>query len=211
MTFVDNSDPAPAVFCDVDRGPDHRGTDAYNAEWSRMLTALDDYLSRKGWEGKGYYYVQNEPQGPEDYDVAAFLAALTKQAAPNLRIAISEEPKPEIAQHPSAAGQSLRPVVGQPLASSTPTYAAHAAGARREVWWYFLYGDLPPHFNPITIDHPGIETRIAAWAAWKYRIRGFAYYSRHRLGRRPDQRPAPAGHRTRTATASSSTRRRTAS
>ena len=36
-----------------------------------------------------------------------------------------------------------------------------------DVWWYFLYGDRPPFFNPITIDHQGIESRIAYFAAYK--------------------------------------------
>ena len=37
MQFVDNSTPRPQEFCGVDRGPDHFGTAAYNAEWSRFV------------------------------------------------------------------------------------------------------------------------------------------------------------------------------
>jgi hypothetical protein len=61
------------------------------------------------------------------------------------------------------------------------------------VWWYFLYGDLPPHFNPITIDHPGIESRIPFWGAWKYRVKGFAYYSVTGWGSDPVSNPSPMG------------------
>lgn len=192
MQFVDNSTPRPQTFCGVDRGPDHFGTDAYNAEWSRLLSAIDDYLVAHAWQDKGYYYVQNEPQGPADYDVAAFLAALTKQAAPNLRIAISEEPKPEIAAHPSAAGQSYD-LWWADLSEFDPDYASVRQQAGDTVWWYFLYGDLPPHFNPITIDHPGIESRIGHWAAWKYRVKGFAYYSVTGWGSDPYSDPRPQG------------------
>lgn len=192
MQFVDNSTPRPQTFCGVDRGPDHLGTSAYNAEWSRLLSAIDAYLVQRGWAGKGYYYVQNEPQGQEDYDVAAFLAQLTKAAAPNLRIALSEEPKPEIAEHPSAGGASYD-LWWADLSHFDPEYAATRQALGEEVWWYFLYGDLPPHFNPITIDHPGIESRIAFWAAWKYRIRGFAYYSVTGWGGDPYQDPRPQG------------------
>ena len=106
MHFVDNATPRPQTFCGVDRGPDHFGTPQYNAAWSKLLSAIDAYLVAKDWTGKGYYYVQNEPQGPDDYDVAAHLASLTKAAAPHLRIAISEEPKPEIAENPRANGKS---------------------------------------------------------------------------------------------------------
>ncbi|NUQ76018.1 MAG: DUF4091 domain-containing protein [Polyangiaceae bacterium] len=192
MQFVDNSTPRPQEFCGVDRGPDHFGTSAYNAEWSKLLAAMEAYLIAHNWSGKGYYYVQNEPQDQADYDVAAFLASLAKTAAPSLRIAVSEEPKPEIAEHPSAGGASYD-LWWADLSHFKPDYAAARQALGEEVWWYFLYGDLPPHPNPITIDHPGIESRIPFWAAWKYRIRGFAYYSVTGWGADPYQNPKPQG------------------
>lgn len=188
MQFVDNSTPRPQTFCGVDRGPDHYGTAAYNAEWSKLLAAIEDYLLARGWEDKGYYYVQNEPQGPEDYDVAAFLANLAKTAAPSLRIAVSEEPKAEIVDNANADGSTFD-LWWANLSEFDPDYAAVRQAAGDEVWWYFLYGDLPPHFNPITIDHPGIESRIGHWAAWKFRVRGFAYYSVTGWGADPYEQP----------------------
>jgi hypothetical protein len=192
MQFVDNSTPRPQSFCGVDRGPDPYGTDAYNAEWSKLLAAIDAYLVARDWQDKGYYYVQNEPQGPDDYDVAAFLADLTKKAAPHLRIAVSEEPKPEIVTNAKAGGHSYD-LWWADLSEFSPAYAAERQAAGESVWWYFLYGDLPPHFNPITIDHAGIESRIAFWAAWKYRIKGFAYYSVTGWGDDPVNNPKPEG------------------
>lgn len=192
LDFVDNATPRPQKFCDVDRGPDHLGTAEYNAAWTKMLAALDTYLVAKGWAGKAYYYVQNEPQTAEDDALAAYLAALSKLAAPNLRLAISEQPKPEIAEHPAIMGQRFD-LWWADLSHFEPSYAATRQALGEQVWWYFLYGDLPPYFNPITIDHPGIETRIATWAAWKYRIRGFAYYSVTGWGADPLQNPRPQG------------------
>ncbi len=192
MQFVDNSTPRPQTFCGVDRGPDHLGTAAYNAEWQKLLAAIEDYLAAHGWQDKGYYYVQNEPQGQADYDVAAFLAQLTKAAAPSLRIAVSEEPKPAIAEHPDAMGASYD-LWWADLSAFDPAYAPLRQALGEDVWWYFLYGDLPPHFNPITIDHPGIESRIPFWAAWKYRIKGFAYYSVTGWGNDPYGDPRPQG------------------
>ena len=189
MGFVDNSTPRPQEFCGVDRGPDHYGTAAYNAEWSKLLAAIDAYLSERGWQDKGYYYVQNEPQNQEDYDLAVHLAELTKQAAPGLRIAVSEEPKPEIAE----AGGASYDLWWADLSAFDPEYARVRQAAGEEVWWYFLYGDLPPHFNPITIDHHGIESRIPFWAAWKYRVKGFAYYSVTGWGDDPYGNPKPQG------------------
>jgi hypothetical protein len=192
MQFVDNSTPRPETFCGVSRGADPRGTDAYNAEWSKLLAAIDGYLVTHGWEDKGYYYVQNEPQDQADYDLAAFLARLTKTAAPHLRIALSEEPKPGIAENPIAQGASYD-LWWANLSEFDPSYAPSRQAKGETVWWYFLYGDRPPHFNPITIDHPGIESRIPFWGAWKYRIRGFAYYSVTGWGADPRQDPRPQG------------------
>jgi hypothetical protein len=192
MQFVDNSTPRPQTFCGVDRGTTARGTDAYNAAWSRLLAAIDAYLLAHEWSKKGYYYVQNEPQNQADYDTAAFLANLTKTAAPHLRIAISEEPKPEIVENAAAAGHSYD-IWWANLSEFNPAYAAQRQAAGESIWWYFLYGDLPPHFNPITIDHSGIESRIPFWAAWLYRVRGFAYYSVTGWGSDPYRNPRPEG------------------
>lgn len=192
MQFVDNSTPRPSTFCGVDRGPTDKGTDAYNARWSKLLSAIDAYLVQRGWQDKGYYYVQNEPQGPADYDTAAFLAGLSKAAAPHLRLAVSEEPKPEIALNPTANGASYD-LWWANLSAFEPAYAAQRQALGETVWWYFLYGDLPPHFNPITIDHPGLESRIPFWAAWKYRVKGFAYYSLTGWGSDPYENPRPEG------------------
>ncbi|MBK8255777.1 MAG: DUF4091 domain-containing protein [Polyangiaceae bacterium] len=192
MQFVDNSTPRPSEFCGVSRGDSHFGTDEYNAEWSKLLQAIEAYLIDHSWTGKGYYYVQNEPQGPADYDVAAFLAKLIKDAAPSLRIAVSEEPKPEIAEHPMM-GDARYDLWWADLSEFEPEYAATRQAAGDEVWWYFLYGDLPPHFNPITIDHSGIESRIPFWSAYTCRVKGFAYYSVTGWGDNPRQNPRPQG------------------
>jgi Domain of unknown function (DUF4091) len=192
MQFVDNSTPRPDNFCGVDRGPDAFGTPAYNAKWSKLLSAVDAYLVAHSWQGKGYYYVQNEPQGPPDYDIAAFLADLGKTAAPHLRIAVSEEPKPEIAENPKGNGHSYD-IWWADLSYFEPGYAQKRQALGETVWWYFLYGDLPPHFNPITIDHPGIESRIPFWAAYKYHVTGFAYYSVTGWGADPYNEPRPQG------------------
>ena len=192
MGFVDNSTPRPATFCGVARGTDHYGTAAYNAKWSQLLAAINSYIVAHGYQGKGYYYVQNEPQNQADADLAAYLANLSKTAAPNLRIAISEEPKPEIAENPMAMGKSYD-LWWADLSAYKPDYAKGRQALGETVWWYFLYGDAPPHFNPITIDHPGLESRIGHWAAWKHRVRGFAYYSVTGWGADPYTNPRPMG------------------
>jgi len=189
--FTNNSTPRPDEFCGVSRG-DHYGSAAYNEAWSLMLSTVDRYVVDHGYAQKAYYYVMNEPQNQEDYDLAAYLAELTRAAAPNLRIAVSEEPKPEIAEHPSYDGAF--DIWFANLSHYDRDYAwQRQQTAGEEVWWYFLYGDGPPLPNPTTIDHAGIESRIIVWLAWIYRVDGFAYYSLTGWGDDPWNDPRPQG------------------
>lgn len=177
--FVDNATPRPATFCGLDRG-DHYGSDAYNAEWSQWLGQLTSYLDDAGMLDKAYYYVQNEPQNDADHALAAHLCRLTKAAAPGLKIAISEEPKPEIAEDPGGAcGYDIW--IAHTRAYDEP-YAHMRQQAHGEtVWFYSLDHDPDPYFNPTRVDAQGMHTRIIPWAAFSHRIRGWAYYDANRF------------------------------
>lgn len=172
--FVDNATPRPATFCGIDRG-DPYGSSAYNAEWSEFLGALQTYLDDHGLLAKAYYYVQNEPQDDADYRLAAHLCRLTKAAAPNLRIAISEEPKPEIAEDPDGAcGYDI-------WIAHVRAYNQDYAWQRQDtygeqVWFYSLDQDPDPYFNPTRVDLQGMHQRIIPWVSWHYRATGWAYY-----------------------------------
>jgi hypothetical protein len=174
LHFVDNATPRPASFCGVGRGS-HAGSDAYNAAWSAYLSALDSYLVGHGMADKAYYYVQNEPQNETDYALAAHLCRLSRAAAPHLRLAISEEPKPEIAERSDGAcGYHI--------------WIAHVRAYQQDYAWkrqlahgeaVFLYSldqDPDPYFNPTRVDRPGLHARIIPWVAWRLRAAGFAYY-----------------------------------
>ncbi len=183
--FVDNSTPRPTRFCGRDRG-DQYGSDAYNQAWSAFLSATETYLRDHGMLDKAYYYVQNEPQNAEDERLAAFLCDLTKTAAPGLRIAISEEPKPEIAEDPD------HPCGYDIWIAHLRAYQQDYAWQRQrdhgeQVWFYSLDQDPDPYFNPTRTDNQGMHERIIPWVAWHERITGWAYYDAGRFfhGSRP--------------------------
>lgn len=187
--FVNNSTPRPDTFCGINRGGDHFGTSSYNNEWSQFLTALQNYLNQNGMLDKGYHYVMNEPQNQGDYDVAAHLCRLSKTAAPNLRIAVSEEPKPEIAEH--AAGACGYDIWIAHIGSYQEAYARQRQRDHDEtVWFYSLPQDAEPFFNPTIIEKQGMDVRIIPWIAWRYRITGWAYYDGNSFfnGREPGVR-----------------------
>ncbi|MBU1412119.1 hypothetical protein KKD52_04015 [Myxococcota bacterium] len=171
--FVDNSTPRPDSFCGESRG-DHFGSAAYNEQWSAFLTGLEGYLDAAGLLTRGYWYVQNEPQDQADYDVAAHLCRMARAAAPGLRIAVSEEPKPEIAEH--ADGACMYDLWIAHIRALEPVYAAEALRQGASLWIYTLDHDPDPYFNPTRPDADGMHMRIIPWVSWTSRATGWAYY-----------------------------------
>lgn len=101
-------------------------------------------------------------------------------AAPNLKIAISDEPKPQIAEDPGGAcGYDIW------IAHVRAYEEGYAWERQRDfgetVWFYSLDQDPDPYFNPTRIDTQGMHARIIPWAAWAHRITGWAYYDGNRF------------------------------
>ena len=68
------------------------------------MAALQDYLKGLGYLDRSYYYMANEPQDQADYDAVAWYSQELKKVAPNFKLMVSEEPKPEIYNHPTYSG-----------------------------------------------------------------------------------------------------------
>ena len=177
--FIDNHTPRPDTFCGVARG-DHRGNAEYDAAWGRYLAALSAYLSAEGHTPRTYAYLQNEPQDTTEERLAAHLCRVARAAAPDLRIAVSEEPKPSVAEDPEGAcGYDLWIAA---LQHYQPAYAqARMRDHGETVWFYSLDHDPAPYFNPTAPGSPGMDARIVPWVAWRERARGYAYYDAGRF------------------------------
>jgi hypothetical protein len=182
-SFADNDpswDQRPSPFCGQTRGASdwlQNPTSAYNQAWFDYITAMQNYLSSQGYLGQAYHYFANEPQDQADYNAVAWYSRYAHQAASNLKLMVSEEPKPEIyanSSYPNAHIDIWLPV----LQAYNPTVSYdREQNHDEETWIYFLHSTRPPYFNPITLDHPGIESKLTGWFLWKYRLRGLAYYS----------------------------------
>ena len=177
--FIDNHTPRPDTFCSVARG-DHRGNAEYDAAWGRYLAALSAYLSAEGHTPRTYAYLQNEPQDATEERLAAHLCRVARAAAPGLRIAVSEEPKPSVAEDPEGAcGYDVWIAA---LQHYQPAYAqARMRDFGETVWFYSLDHDPAPYFNPTAPTSSGMDARIVPWVAWRERARGYAYYDAGRF------------------------------
>jgi hypothetical protein len=170
--------PRPEEFCGVALGDDPYGTAIYNTRWQGMLAALNEYIVANGYAEKAYYYVMEEPRDASELDLAAFLANMSKAVAPDLRLAVGAAPTEGLfnnARFPGArfdiwiAGLTA---YDQAATASQKRQADHG----EEVWWRASGADAPPYFNPATLDHMGLETRLLGFAAFALRIDGFAYH-----------------------------------
>jgi hypothetical protein len=202
ITFQNNdasADQRPDTFCGETRTSgdwytDDNPTSAYNQRWFTYMAAVQAYLDSLGYLDEAYYYFANEPQDQADYDAVAWYSEQLKNAAPDLALMVSEEPKSEIYDHPTHTGSKIDIWLAV-LNQYDPTISHdREQNQDEETWIYFLHGTRPPYFNPITLDHPGIESKLTGWFLWKYRIRGIAYYSLNNWGQNPWTDPRNDGH-----------------
>ncbi len=203
ITFQ-NNDPAvdqrPATFCGATRSSADWYTadnpsSAYNQKWFAYMADTRDYLSALGYLDEAYHYVANEPQDQADYDAVAWYSRYLKQAAPDLKLMVSEPPRSEIHDHADYVYPRQIDIWLPVLHEYDPAVShGRETGHGEETWIYFLHGTRPPYFNPITLDHPGIESLLTGWFLWKYRIRGIAYYALNDWSRNPWTDPMTDNH-----------------
>lgn len=203
VTFQNNdasADQRPSTFCTLSRSAAdwytaNNPTSQYNQAWFNYMANTEDYLQSLGYLGEAYYYFANEPQDQADYDAVAWYSRYLKNSAPNLKLMVSEEPKPEIFDHPDYVHNHQIDVWLPVLHQYDPVVSQErAVNHREESWIYFLHGTRPPYFNPITLDHPGIESKLTGWFLWKFRLRGIAYYSMNNWSINPWTDPMVSNH-----------------
>ncbi|MBN2010652.1 DUF4091 domain-containing protein, partial [candidate division KSB1 bacterium] len=203
ITFQNNdasADQRPSTFCSSTRSASDwyisdNPTSEYNQKWFSYITAIEHYLDSLGYLDKAYYYFANEPQDQADYDAVAWYSRYLGQAAPNLKLMVSENPRTEIFNHTNYVSDGQIDIWLPVLNQYDPTISFDRELNHGEVSWiYFLHGTRPPYFNPITLDHPGIESKFTGWFLWKYRIKGIAYYAINDWSKNPWTDPMTDGH-----------------
>lgn len=188
IKFQSNDNSRPTTFCGLSRGDEFAST-AYNQEWSNFLAAAGAYLSDAAhdYTDVATYYVQNEPQNDADYQVSAFLCKLSKTAAPKLKISVSREPLPNIAERTDfkfAAGDMGPCGYDYWVAHVGRWYATYAwqriAMNNESVLLYSLPQDVLPMFTPCADNDglvQGVHVRVVPWVSWSVRAIGWEYYN----------------------------------
>lgn len=166
----------------------------YNKKWFNYMQDIEKYLKDLAYLDKAYYYMANEPQNEADYDATAWYSQELKKAAPNLKLMVSEEPKPEIYNNLKYSGAKIDIWLSVLNNYNNEISWEREKNHNEETWIYFLHGTRPPYFNPITIDHNGIESKLIGWFLWKYRIKGIAYYAMNDWSKNPWTEPMNDNH-----------------
>ena len=202
MTFKNNDasqDQRPVNFCgETLSGGDWYTADnpnsSYNQKWFEYITGIQNYLNNKGYLDKAYFYLANEPNNQAAYDAVAWYSQELKKAAPSLRLMVSEQPRPEIFDNATYTGSKID--IWLPVLNNYDPLVSHEReeNHNEETWIYFLHGTRPPYFNPVTLDHQGVESKLTGWFLWKYRIKGIAYYAMNNWSRNPWADPLNNNH-----------------
>ncbi|MEW5872714.1 MAG: DUF4091 domain-containing protein [Chloroflexota bacterium] len=197
-TFQNNdasADQRPSTFCGLTRSSSdwytaNNPNTPYNQKWFQYMAAIQNYLSGLGYLDEAYYYFANEPQDQADYDAVAWYSQELKNAAPDLKLMVSEEAKPQIYDHPTYTGAKIDMWLAHLGIHFNPVVALERLQNHNEASWiYFLNSTYLPRFNIFTIDHPGVEAKLPGWFLWKYRLGGLAYYRFNDWGSNPWTNP----------------------
>jgi hypothetical protein len=191
VAYNNNIQPRPSMFCGTGiagdpRGPDY-GDTTYNQKWGAYLKALQDYCDPtvapenggnplgRDYLSKAHYHVMNEPLGTADYNLAAWLASVSRQHAPKLPLMISEEAKPEIYDNALYPGQGYDIWLGYlpSFAGAMGNAWQRLSGNNEQSWWYML-PDTPAHFlHPNQTSRPALQSRLLTWLSWRHRVTGW--------------------------------------
>lgn len=174
LRYADATHPRPETFCGEALGSDPYGSAAYNLRWQAMLTALDAYLTGKGWAGKALYEVAAAPADAAALDLAAYLSETARAVAPGLRLAIASAPREELTDHATYtnAGFDLWMPSLAEYAPAASAIRSRQATHEEQMFWRLTADEASPYPAPVAIDVPGLGSRLVGFSAFDARADG---------------------------------------
>lgn len=157
----------------------------YWREWGR-------HFRGKGWDDRLFFYVWDEPRGPDDYRRVQRLGHLARQADPGIPVLLTEQLVPALSEVVDIWVTLVncideRPGVAADCEETVPRLSYERARRRgSRLWWYqscashgcySVGGEAFTRWPSYVIDAPPMAHRIMPWLAWVYRIDGELYYN----------------------------------
>ena len=140
---------------------------AYDVLIGKYLRGIERHLEEKGWLGKAFLYVFDEPE-PKHYPIVMRIFETVKRHAPKLRRMVTEE-----------AVEALHggPNLWVPLTPNLHVSGEKKARAAGDTfWWYVCCGPKAPYVTEF-IDHPGTEMRLWLWQTWGEDVAGILIWT----------------------------------
>ncbi len=154
-------------------------------EAGQKLRLLSDHIRSKGWTGRFYFYVFDEPSASE-WDNIRALASFVKEKGPDLPLILTagygatgayrtHAPTPE-----GAAYRGLEGAIGIWVPHIDCFDEPFLSGRRKaadEVWMYVCISTVGKSYPDVwRIDWTGTAHRAIGWWLWKYGCQGFLYW-----------------------------------
>jgi len=172
---------------EIPRAPYRAPLDADRAKTVRYLKDYYAYVSENGWADGAYYYMHDEPNLAENYELVRDYGELVHETAPGLKCLVVEQTYP---QDPSWPDIDPAVDIWCPLWSfihreSIAEKIAHGD----EVWSYTALTQRSPRYHPDYeqcrdydppywhIDRPLASYRVPVWINRQYGITGLLYWT----------------------------------
>ena len=195
-----SSDQRPFEFCLTNRTSadwytgDNPAT-SYNQAWFGYLGDLSDYLGELGYLDRSYYHLAAQPLDTADFEAIAWYSRYVDSAAPDLPLLVTSHPRAELYDSDDYLADGQIDIWLTRKECHDPGVALDRLANHGEAsWLYFDTGTESPHFNPLTLDHPGMDSALLGWYLWQHRLRGFHHYLGNYWSVNPWTTPAFAGH-----------------
>jgi hypothetical protein len=123
---------------------------------------VQEHLRERNWLDRGYVYWFDEPD-PKDYEFVNNGFRKLREAAPDIRRMLTEQPEPALAGGPN---------IWCPISNEFDAAKAEERRAQGDTfWWYVCTGPKAPYCT-LFLDHPSLELRVWLWQTWQRKISG---------------------------------------
>lgn len=145
------------------------------------------YVKRNGWEKRAYVYMLDEPNSLKDYKQVINLGKIIKEAVPELKRVVVEQPYKHEESWPDLDGylDIWCPLMGYIDRESVQEKIKNGD----EVWTYSALVQKAPKYHPHYqrvkgkdplywhLDQPVLDYRLPFWMSREYNITGFIYWT----------------------------------